>query len=674
MIRRVVNIAVPHRGTPLANVMHGDMSVINNDLPLGKDRLAYRVLELFYSKMGGMPSKEAWRDLAVGSDVVRLPFPANVPMHFIYGDVTSSLDNLEKIKDFAFLIFNLVKLWKTFKDLPKNIEKLQKEIDPLNEEVRQVITGEKYMDNAALEAIAKKANDKELLKLKEFAKALNSFLQSCFSAASFADNFAQDPLFTKLTQIGEVAGVALGSLSGLLTTPIDLYFVIQRLLFSGQPHDTFVPKYSAIAAFPEYSTCFPVTPGILDILFFRYSEICHQAGVAEFVGYLLKAAPLSEFAVLKQSVPLPGSVAENSFSKTMKASSNGNSNGDIEIDFDNFYVKNFGLRIRKSTREDFGNGTAALKFIANANTKTDSDVKLVVQKDGLDRIFPMFTNDGNVFESILIFNSGDVGKMTAYCYAPSDKGNLYISDTVIFYCFDDFEEEEPADNTPPEITVSALPSGAKGTLYSFQLTASGTTPITWSLKSGKMPAGLKLDSSGLISGTPTKAGKFTLTFKAVNSTNKTDTAKITLQVFDPVSITTASLKAGTIGKSYSVTLKAKGTKPITWSAEGLPSGLTINSKTGRISGKPTEYGQFSVNVTAENAAGSVTRTLPLTVKAIAPTLSGSLKKPTLNVAYSSGLKLSKGTAPIKWSISGTLPEGLTFDTETGIISGTHFIR
>lgn len=57
------------------------------------------------------------------------------------------------------------------------------------------------------------------------------------------------------------------------------------------------------------------------------------------------------------------------------------------------------------------------------------------------------------------------------------------------------------------------------------------------------------------------------------------------------------------------------------------------------------------------------------MKATAPTLSGSLKQSTLNVAYSSGLNV-KGTEPITWSISGALPDGLTFDTSTGIISGT----
>lgn len=656
MIHKVVNIAVPHRGTPLANVMLGDTSMINGDL--GIKNLAYCVLKsmpALCSEVIGHPSQ--WKDLAVGSDVVSLPFPANVPMHFIYGDITSSLDGLEKIKEGLFLLFNLAKIVKTLRG---RMDELEEAAAPLEEIHSRAILDNKIMDEATFKEVTKLLTRNNMLRLQAFLKAVLSIAQN---GMSFIEMFTQSPLFTKLTQIGEIAGVAMGGAAGLVKTPFDLYFAIQEVIFSGQPHDFFVPKWSAVVAFPEYSTCFPVTPSIFDLWTFKYGEICHQTGVAEFVGYLLKAAPLSEFAVLKESVPLPDSAAGNSPAKTMKASLN----GDVDVDFDNFYVKNFGLTIRKSTREDFGNGRVALKFIADAGIKTESDMQLVVQKDGLDRIFPMFTENGKKFETILVFTSADEGAMTAYCYAPSGKGNLYISDTVEFSCFDDFADEQTNENTPPEIITATLTNVITNQPYSFQLTASGTTPITWTHK-GNLPAGLTLSESGLISGTPTKAGKYTFTVTASNSYGKSS-QKYTLQVFDPVSVTTASLKAGTIGKSYSVTMRAKGTKTITWTAEGLPNGLSMNEK-GRISGKPTVYGVFNVKMKAENGAGVTEKTLQLTVKAISPTLSGTLAKPTLNVPYSSGLKLSKGSYPVTWSIEGNLPGGLILDSSTGIISGT----
>ncbi len=225
------------------------------------------------------------------------------------------------------------------------------------------------------------------------------------------------------------------------------------------------------------------------------------------------------------------------------------------------------------------------------------------------------------------------------------------------------EEEK---DIPPEILTETLPNVATGQPYSFQLTASGTTPIKWTAEN--LPAGLAINESGLIAGTPTKAGSSTFTVTATNSAGKAS-QKFTFQVLDPVSITTSSLKAGTIGKSYSVTLKGKGTKPLTWTAEGLPSGLDCNTS-GKISGKPTEFGTFNVKFTLSNGAGSTTKELTLTIKGIAPKLSGSLAKAELGEYYESGLKLSKGSQPVTWSITGTLPEGLSFNTSTGVISGT----
>jgi hypothetical protein len=60
---------------------------------------------------------------------------------------------------------------------------------------------------------------------------------------------------------------------------------------------------------------------------------------------------------------------------------------------------------------------------------------------------------------------------------------------------------------PPRIGTSVLPRAIVGRVYSASLAASfGTPPYTWSLNSGNLPAGLMLDSQGLIHGTPTAMG------------------------------------------------------------------------------------------------------------------------------------------------------------------------
>ena len=75
---------------------------------------------------------------------------------------------------------------------------------------------------------------------------------------------------------------------------------------------------------------------------------------------------------------------------------------------------------------------------------------------------------------------------------------------------------------PVKITTTSLPKGSiykiTKSVYSTTLKASGgVSPYTWSLESGKLPAGLKLSSSGVISGKATTAGTVKFVVKVVDT-------------------------------------------------------------------------------------------------------------------------------------------------------------
>ena len=120
---------------------------------------------------------------------------------------------------------------------------------------------------------------------------------------------------------------------------------------------------------------------------------------------------------------------------------------------------------------------------------------------------------------------------------------------------------------------------------------------------------------------------------------------MTITVTGPLAISTASLPDGSAGAPYSTTVAAAGgTQPYTWSATGLPSGLTINSATGEISGTPTATGSSSVHVSVTDASSPVLTaggTFTLLVKAPVPATvtatSGTPQSAVVGTGFTSSL-------------------------------------
>ncbi len=243
--------------------------------------------------------------------------------------------------------------------------------------------------------------------------------------------------------------------------------------------------------------------------------------------------------------------------------------------------------------------------------------------------------------------------------------------------------------TPVQITTNSIPSGQVGTAYTTILAASGgTTPYSWSISSGTLPAGLTMAAaSGTISGTPTTAGTFSFAVKVTDSTaptRQTATQAFSITVaaaVTPMQITTSSIPAGQVGVVFSTMIQASGgTTPYSWSMSSgtLPAGLTMAAASGTISGTPTTAGSFSFTAkvtdstapTAQTAAKSFTLTIAAAVAPVQITTS-SVPSGQVGTAYTTTLVASGGTTPYSWSISaGALPAGLTLATASGTISGT----
>jgi|GEM_PF-173389 len=164
----------------------------------------------------------------------------------------------------------------------------------------------------------------------------------------------------------------------------------------------------------------------------------------------------------------------------------------------------------------------------------------------------------------------------------------------------------------PVISSAATANGTTGSAFSYTITASNT-PTSYAASG--LPAGLTVNTStGVISGTPTTAGTYTVTLTATNGTgtgNKTLTITVSPAVIAPV-VSSAATATGTAGTSFSYTITASNT-PTSYAASGLPAGVTVNTTTGVVSGTPTTAGTYTATVSAINSGGTGSKTVTITV-------------------------------------------------------------
>lgn len=233
-----------------------------------------------------------------------------------------------------------------------------------------------------------------------------------------------------------------------------------------------------------------------------------------------------------------------------------------------------------------------------------------------------------------------------------------------------------------KLTLTANGSASAHLNAPYSLSVNGSSPISnFTVSAGQLPPGLTFavspSSAGTatISGTPTQLGTYNFTVQAQDYTvPQTATTNITIVVDSHLALTKPALQNGSQNLPYSDTFSAvDGTPPYKWSMSGiLPAGLLFLTSTGKLSGTPTDFGDYSYTVTVSDSSTPTQTDSAQNIFYIAQQLKifDTFGDAFLNQPFSGAFYSTGGSFPVTWKIiSGNLPPGLQISTD-GTLSGT----
>lgn len=225
---------------------------------------------------------------------------------------------------------------------------------------------------------------------------------------------------------------------------------------------------------------------------------------------------------------------------------------------------------------------------------------------------------------------------------------------------------------PPEVPNYTITGVVNEAITGYFVNPSPTTPTVqyYTLESGILPPGISFDATkGMITGTPSAPGTYTVRISATNDGGKGDPSLygiISFNIVSPVPVITSAITE-TIqeGTQFTYTIAATNT-PTSFSTSILPDGLKFNGAT--ISGIPDIPGTYNTLITAANSSGTATANLTLIILPPVPVIS-SAATVTGSVGTSFTYNIIASNNPTIYGASPALPAGLSLNTTTGIISG-----
>jgi hypothetical protein len=238
-------------------------------------------------------------------------------------------------------------------------------------------------------------------------------------------------------------------------------------------------------------------------------------------------------------------------------------------------------------------------------------------------------------------------------------------------------------------TATTLPVGVQNLPYTQVLLEHGAAgDVTWSTINAP-PPGLSLSPNGILTGTPTQIGTFSIPVQITDSSTppQSSTATLSLQIAAPLAITPAALPnaptdSGLPALPYSTQIQTTGgagAPTFSVISGALPPSITLNPTTGVLSSSavtdPATTYVFAIQaVSAGPPSSTASQQFALTlVPFFSGTTPNTLPAGTVGVPYSQNLTSSGGTPPFTYQYSsGNLPPELSVTTSTsttGLLTG-----
>jgi PKD repeat protein len=275
-------------------------------------------------------------------------------------------------------------------------------------------------------------------------------------------------------------------------------------------------------------------------------------------------------------------------------------------------------------------------------------------------------------------DSGDSGTIPpGMSISPSNNARANITGTAsalgryrgraIFEYSADFYNFETKGQSPFDVKVIGLPQIVSAQIFSgvigepFSVTLAGVDtanrPVTrWSATG--LPEWASMSAAGIISGIPVANGNFPITLIALGPAGTTTSPATIIVAAGPPRITPSQIFTGRQGFIFTgavPSLENVANRPVTsWSATGLPDGLSINPVTGIITGTPTGHGEFTVIITAIGSGGEDSEPIFFLIAESIPIFRGATRATAVYAGATEGKAIYYGPS-LLWNAAGWEP-------------------